>query len=197
MYPEIVTVMLKVVAAFEGLGVPYFVGGSLASSVHGIARPSLDADLVAALEEEHAEPLMRALRAEFHYEPQTVWEAIRASDRFTAVHLSRMFRVDVFVATDEPYARMQLSRRQEETVSAAPERNAYFATAEDIVLAKLEWYQVAPERPERHWADVLGVLRTQGSALDRQYLGRWAGRLGLTGLLRRALYEGGLGPVGD
>ena len=34
------------------MGIPYFVGGSLASSVHGVARATLNADIIARLEPE-------------------------------------------------------------------------------------------------------------------------------------------------
>ena len=50
-------VNLLVVRAFEALRVPYFLGGSMTSSVHGIYRATADADFVAALRSHHAEPL--------------------------------------------------------------------------------------------------------------------------------------------
>src|SRR5947209_10198195 len=50
-----------VARALDDLGVPYFVGGSLASTLHGEPRLTRDADLVAELQLRHAEPLARAL----------------------------------------------------------------------------------------------------------------------------------------
>jgi hypothetical protein len=52
-----------------------------------------------------------------------------------------------------------------------------------VILRKLD------EISERQWLDVLGVLRVQGDALDRDYLSRWAEDLGLSDLLERALKE--------
>ena len=49
---------------------------------------------------------------------------------------------------------------------------------------------------DRQWNDVLGVLKVQGSALDRAYLREWARELKLTGLLVRALDDAGLPPEG-
>ena len=74
-------------------------------------------------------------------------------------------------------------------VSPTASRAAYFATAEDLILSKLEWFRLGGESSDRQWGDVLGVLRVQGSALDRPYLRRWAKQLGLTDLLDRALKE--------
>jgi hypothetical protein len=70
------------------------------------------------------------------------------------------------------------------------------ASAEDTVLAKLQWYRDTGGVSDRQWNDVLGVLKVQAAALDRAYLDEWARELSLTDLLRRALDEAGLPPAG-
>jgi hypothetical protein len=52
--PDLWAALLPVIDALEALGVPYHVGGSVASSFTGIARATQDADLVAGLRPEHA-----------------------------------------------------------------------------------------------------------------------------------------------
>ena len=68
-------------------------------------------------------------------------------------------------------------------------RRAYITSAEDIVLAKLEWYRMGGEISDRQWRDVLGVLKVQGDRLDLDYLHRMAASLDLTELLARAREE--------
>lgn len=63
------------------------------------------------------------------------------------------------------------------------------ASAEDTVLAKLEWYQMGGGVSERQWRDVLGVLKVQGERLDWVYLRHWAGELHIADLLERVLAE--------
>ena len=72
-------------------------------------------------------------------------------------------------------------------LSQDPARHAYVTTAEDIVLAKLEWYRAGGEVSDRQWRDVLGVLRVQGDRLDQEYLRLGADELGLADLLDRAI----------
>ena len=44
--PDILAAIKPVVEAFEKLGVHYYIGGSVASSAYGIARATLDVDMV-------------------------------------------------------------------------------------------------------------------------------------------------------
>lgn len=62
-------------------------------------------------------------------------------------------------------------------------------SAEDVVLAKLEWFRLGGEVSERQWRDIIGVLKTQQSALDIDYLKQWAQALGVANLMERALEE--------
>ncbi|HVH25755.1 MAG TPA: hypothetical protein VM818_03310 [Vicinamibacterales bacterium] len=62
------------------------------------------------------------------------------------------------------------------------------ASAEDTVLAKLEWYRLGGETSERQWWDVVGILKVAEDA-DRAYLRHWAPSLEVADLLERALAD--------
>jgi hypothetical protein len=62
MLTEQIAVTLAVVDALDALGVPYAIGGSFASALHGVMRATMDADLVADLRLEHVEPLSTPTR---------------------------------------------------------------------------------------------------------------------------------------
>jgi hypothetical protein len=186
---EQIAVTLAVTDALEALGVPYVIGGSFASATHGVMRATMDADLVADLRVAHAEPLAWALGEAFYADAEMMRDAIRRRASFNVIHLETMFKVDVFTAKPRPFDRAQLSRRQRHQLSEEPERYVYIATAEDIVLAKLEWYRMGGEASDRQWRDVLGVLTLQGDRLDLDYLRRMAATLGVSDLLERAVKE--------
>lgn len=192
MHPEPLAVTLLVIDVLEALGVTYVVGGSLASALYGVSRSTLDADIVAELRAEHAERLEQMLGDDFYLDVRTIRDAIHHRASFNVIHLKTMFKVDVFLPKDRVFDRTELERRTRQVIGTEPERAVYFASAEDIVLSKLEWFRLGQGISDRQWQDVLGVIRVQGDRLDLAYLRRSAVALGIVGELERALEETGL-----
>ena len=60
------SVITAVVSALDRLGIPYYLGGSIASGTHGVYRATADVDIVADLREEHVDALARMLGTAFY-----------------------------------------------------------------------------------------------------------------------------------
>jgi hypothetical protein len=191
--PDLWPALLPVVESLEALGVPYHVGGSVASSFTGIARATQDADLVADLQPPHAAPFARFLEGKYYADPERIAHGVRHRTSFNVIHLETMYKVDVFVSKDTPFARGNMERRVSLEIPGLG-RSLYLASPEDIVLHKLLWYADAGGISDRQWYDIQGVLRLQGRKLDLGYLRSWADRLGVADLLDRAFREAGLKP---
>lgn len=190
---DVVAAMAPVVAEMERLGVSYYVGGAVASSAHGIPRSTLDADLVADLLPKHVAPLVEALQTDYYISRRAVSDAIARRSCFNIIHLATSLKVDIFVLKDRQYDRVALERIEGRPLEANdPSGQLFFASAEDVVLSKLEWYRLGDEVSDSQWRDVLGVMKVQQDALDREYLNKWAGELGVTDLLEKARKEAGL-----
>ena len=93
---DMVAAIVPVVAELEGLGVSYYLGGSVASSSHGIPRSTLDVDLVADLAPKHVAPLVEALRGDYYISRPAVSDAIARRSCFNVIHSATSFKVDVF-----------------------------------------------------------------------------------------------------
>jgi hypothetical protein len=187
MLSEPIQVTLKVITAFERLEIPYLIGGSLASAVHGIIRATMDADLVADIKPQQVLPLVEFLESEFYIDSDMILDAIQHNNSFNLIHLETMFKVDVFLLKQRAFDLNQMQRRISQSVGDAPEERAYFSTAEDIILAKLEWFRAGGETSERQWRDILGVLGLQSDRLNYEYLRKWAAQLDIQDLLQRAI----------
>jgi hypothetical protein len=187
MQNEPVEVTIQVTDVFEKLSVPYLIGGSLASTLYGMVRTTQDADIVAEMRPEHLQPFVTALQDEFFIDDEMIAAAIQRNSSFNIIHRETMFKVDVFIPRPRPFLQSQLARAQRQTFTFETEVSAKFASPEDTILAKLEWYRLGGEISERQWRDILGVLKTRAGVLDLSYLRKWAGELKLSDLLERAL----------
>jgi hypothetical protein len=187
---DLLAALTPVVEELERLGVKHYVGGSAVSSNYGVARATLDVDLVADLSQQHVTALVEALRADYYVDARMISEAIARQSCFNAIHIPTSFKVDVFVVKNRPYDRMALQRIRKDSLDDEQPAQLFFqASPEDIILSKLEWYRLGDEVSDSQWRDVLGVLRVQHDALDRPYLQKWAPELGLTDLLEKAWKE--------
>jgi hypothetical protein len=186
---EPIQVTLLIANVFDRLQIPYLVGGSLASSLHGIPRATQDVDMVAGLKTQHVTPLVKALEAAFYIDSDMIHEAIQHGSSFNVIHLDTMFKIDIFVLQDDPASREEMKRRELYKVSEEFEPGLFLATAEDIILRKLYWFHLGGGGSERQWNDVLGVLQVQKEKLDYSYLQRLAHQMGISNLLKQAIKD--------
>lgn len=188
---EIAAVLEPVVKTFEEIGVLYYIGGSVASSAYGIARATLDVDLVSNLQSHQVNILVEKLKPAYFIDSAMILDAIKTRSSFNIIHLDSMMKIDVFILKDEPYSQKAFKRKRIDTLDdEAGSIKVYLCSPEDIILNKLEWYKSGNQVSERQWLDVLGVIKVQGNSLELEYIKRWAKELGVSDLLERALSEG-------
>jgi hypothetical protein len=186
---EVVAALTPVVEALTSLGVAYRIGGSVASSALGVPRSTLDADLVCEISESDVEGFVGRISADY-VDAEMIRDAIRRRSSFNVIHLATMMKVDLFVKKGDAFSRESFGRvvrRPLEEDAAA--KSFDLTTAEDIVLRKLESYELGGRVSERQWKDAVGVLAVQKDALDGAYLAKWAKELGVGDLLERARKE--------
>ena len=168
-------------------GVPYVVGGSLASSVSGEPRSTLDIDLVVAMREADVEPFLATLGGSFHADDHALRRAVRQRSSVNLFHRATSTKVDLFIAGGSPLDRQAMRRRVRLQVASGPDGFLYVYTPEDILLQKLRWYRLGGEVSDRQWRDILGIVLVQEHRLDEHYLRDGAHLLDVTDLLDRAL----------
>jgi hypothetical protein len=187
-YQEIHEITLKVIAILQQMGIDYEIGGSLASSIHGVPRSTLDADIVANLHPNQTAEFVKKLGSDFYADAAIIEKAVRERRSFNIIHLGTMLKVDIFAIKDSPFGRVEFSRRVQAHFPDASGPLVWLSSPEDIVLHKLAWYAAGGKVADRQLQDAVGVLRTS-RVLDKKYLYIWAASLGVKELLEQALAE--------
>lgn len=182
MIPE--EILQLILSKLEDSGIPYMITGSFASNMHGVPRSTYDADLVIEGDRRLVQEFIASLGNEFYTSADAVDEALKRGRMFNAVHLETGFKVDFIIKKNRPFSREEFSRREKADYLG---KTRWFATPEDVILAKLEWSKMGDS--ERQFIDALSVAKVQGTTLDRSYLEKWAAELTVSDLLERLFQE--------
>src|SRR5689334_15766212 len=107
---EPLEVALRVTQTMQELGIPYLIGGSLASTLYGEPRATMDADILADFQSKDVEPFVNALSGEFYVDADSILDAIQSRRSFNLIHYATTFKVDVFVRKRRPFDEAQFKR---------------------------------------------------------------------------------------
>lgn len=176
---------------FAANQIQYHIGGSVASSAHGIPRTTIDVDLVADIKPHQVEPMVQSLQPIYYIDATMIQNAIRNQTSFNLIHLETIIKIDVFILKQDAFDQKVMSRAIEGTLSVGEADPFFvrFSSPEDIILHKLSWFRLGGEQSERQWKDILGVLKIQRDSLDFEYMHHWAEQIKVNDLLEQALSE--------
>lgn len=174
----------RLVRVLDGSGVPFMIAGSFASTTHGLPRTTQDLDVVIDPPSlEALEALVASLSPNDYYvDADAARDALRRRSMFNVVDHESGWKVDFIVRKNRPFSREEFARRMKLSLLDVP---VFIASAEDTVVAKLEWSKQA-RGSERQRRDVAGIVATMGDQLDRAYIERWVRDLGLEAEWRSA-----------
>lgn len=178
----------RVLNALERAGVPYMLTGSFASAFHGAPRTTQDVDVVIAPTLGSLQKLLREFPEDQYYvSREAALQAYGSESLFNVIDLTSGWKIDFIVRKSRAFSQEEFGRRRSADLLGM---TLYIASAEDVVLSKLEWAKMSES--DRQIADVVGILRTQGHELDEGYIERWATALGVDAQWNRARADAGL-----
>ncbi len=174
-----------VIDLLDELGVDYYVGGSVAISVHGVSRSTVDIDLMCDISNGQADALIARLGEEYYVSKAAVVAAIERKSCFNLIHYATTYKIDIFVSANEPFDIQCLKRATRQTLFQSPIVIAPLLSVEDSLIRKLMWFRLSDETSERQWDDVTRLLQLQFKEIDNSYLAAAAELVGVTDLLDR------------
>jgi hypothetical protein len=171
--PEVVR---RIAVALDHAGIAYMLTGSFASAYYGAPRSTQDIDLVIAATPAQLQAFVQGLSIDTYYvDLNAALEAHKRQSLFNVIDLATGWKLDFIILKSRAFSQEEFSRRQ---LVNLRDMSLSVASAEDVVIAKLEWAKLA--RSERQIEDVAAILMVRTELLDRPYLERWIAELGLT-----------------
>lgn len=175
----------SVVGILEQLELRYFVTGSVAAIYYGEPRFTNDIDVVVDLPEQHIPEFLASFPpSEFYVSEEALRRAVRRQGTCNVIHVPSSLKIDVMVAADTHYNRNRFERARR--VKPAEELEAFFASAEDVILKKMDFFREGGS--EKHLRDITGILMVSGDQLDHDYIEDWADQMGLETIWRTIKY---------
>ncbi len=168
-------VFRRITSALDQAGISYMLTGSFASAYYGAPRTTQDVDMVIAPNANQVRSFIRLLPpGEYYVDVDAALEALERHSMFNVVDLTTGWKIDLIICRPRPFSQEEFRRR---TQAAFQETTLYIATAEDVVIAKIEWAKLA--QSQRQLEDVVRILTVRGASLDRAYVQRWVAELHL------------------
>ena len=93
---------------------------------------------------------------------------------FNVIDLSTGWKIDFILRKSRPFSREEFRRRVRVNL---PGISLFVASAEDIIIAKLEWSKLA--HSQRQIDDATAILLARRETLDRSYIEKWTKELHL------------------
>jgi hypothetical protein len=184
-----IAVLERLAEVLDALGIPYAIGGSIASSLYGTVRFTRDADIALYPFPSVADKFYEMLKDEFYVNEQAMQQALGCCGTFSIIHFDTAFKIDIFLLGPSEFERQLLVRSRIVRLGESAEGDLCFVSPEDVILLKLRNLSEGDGPGEQQWGDIVGVLAVQGKALDFEYLTSEARRVAVEELLDRALAE--------
>ena len=190
MIDDFLSALQPVIRAIETLNIPYYIGGSVASSAFGAVRATMDVDVIVRFPPSSVTQFVAQLGNDYYVDADGIAEAIRWGRSSNLIHLMTALKIDLFCVKSSPYQDLSFMRVHRLPLdSRHPAISFAFASPEDVILSKLIWFEQGKRQALQQWRDVIGIVRVQ-QALDVPYMQSWATLLGIGELLDQLLDEG-------
>ena len=173
---NVAEVFRRITATLDQAGIAYMLTGSFASAYYGVPRSTQDIDLIIEASPAQLQTFVQLLPSDEYYaDLEMALEARKRQSLFNVIDLLTGWKIDLIFRKSRPFSEEEFGRRRQVVLQGF---SIFAASAEDVVVAKLEWAKQAQSR--RHIEDVAGILRMRWDSLDHAYLEKWIVELGLS-----------------
>lgn len=166
-------VLRRITTALDQNNVAYMLTGSFASAYYGTPRSTQDVDMVVESTPAQLRSFVNSLPlGQYYSDLDAALQAHQAESMFNVIDLPTGWKIDFILRKSRPFSREEFRRRSRVNLQGV---SLFLASAEDVVIAKLEWSKLA--QSQRQIDDAAAILRARRETLDRSYIEKWTKEL--------------------
>lgn len=171
--------LVRFAEQLEAHDIPCMVVGSVASTVWGEPRSTLDIDLVIAAQPEDAERIAAIFCEPRYYAPpvEVMRREIARGGRgtFNLIDTTTGLKADIYPGANDPVNAWGMARRVAVEIEAGI---IFVAPVSSVIAGKLRYY--AMSKQDKHLRDIRGMLRLSSAQVDRAFVDEVAQRHGVS-----------------
>lgn len=194
---NLAALICEVAQVLEELHAEWYLGGSLASSLHGMQQLAQDVDFVIYLDPQQLPTLLSHLKGQYLFNEDLLQGVVPQRSSFSLIHLASLMKVDIVLPS---LGTFDIAMKQLVAPMVLDERYPAYpvASASEMILFKLyRYYQDAHSRKDgmrddAEWNDIMGMLKVQGEKLDFSLLERYSKALNIMDVWQVILTNAGL-----
>ncbi|MDZ7764459.1 MAG: hypothetical protein U5K00_08540 [Melioribacteraceae bacterium] len=92
------------------MNVPYYIGGSIASSSLGVSRATMDVDIITSSGLVHVERIVQLLDENYYVDSEMIKDAIKHKSTFNVIHHDTSYKIDFFISKATEYQQIIFER---------------------------------------------------------------------------------------
>jgi hypothetical protein len=169
---ELQEFLRRVITGLDVTEIPYMLVGSVASSAHGNPRSTYDLDIVIAPTAMQLSSVVSEFQKDLYADVASAEQAMANRSMFNVIDFKKGLKADLILLKDREFGKVEFGRRQKVEVFGS---YAWVASAEDVILSKLEWSKLGDS--ERQYRDAMQVAATQHLTLDLNYFEELGGTI--------------------
>jgi len=168
--------VLKIVTQrLNKAGIPYMISGSIAANYYTVPRMTRDIDIVIELKNTDIDKFVSLFQNDFYIDDEeTIKKEVLREGMFNLIHNQYVIKIDFIVRKESEFQKLAFFGRKKVSIEDSP---MWFISAEDLILAKLEWAK--DSHSEMQLKDVRNLLATVKD-LNVAYIKEWVKKLSLS-----------------
>lgn len=94
---DLLAIMQPLLYAFKSQHVPYYLGGSIASSLHGMQQLAQDIDLIVDIPEYALPSLLTLFQPHYIFDEDSIRQAVQERTSFVLFHTNSLLKIDIIL----------------------------------------------------------------------------------------------------